>query len=57
MDPREKNQEDDRPVAYPKPTEADQQLNNQPEYTDQEPNYYNKEISDTGEDNNLSNQS
>lgn len=45
MEPRDKK-EDDRPVAYPKPTEADEQLNNQPEYIDQEPNSYDKEISD-----------
>ncbi|HEY0040518.1 MAG TPA: hypothetical protein VGB71_07640 [Flavisolibacter sp.] len=44
-DPRDKK-EDDRPLAYPKPTEADSQLNNQPEYIDQEPNTYEKEISD-----------
>lgn len=47
MDPKNK-MEEDRPVAYPKPTEADSQLNNQPEYIDQEPNHYEKEISDTG---------
>ena len=45
MDPRDKK-EDERPIAYPKPTEADEQLNNQPEYIDQEPNRYEKEISD-----------
>jgi hypothetical protein len=28
----------ERPFAYPKPTETDQQLNNQPEYLDQQPN-------------------
>jgi len=38
--------EDERPVAYPKPTEADTQLNNQPEYIDQEPGSFEKEISD-----------
>lgn len=53
IDPKDKK-DDERPIAYPKPTEADQQLKNQPEYTDQEPNTYNKEISDTGDDNNLS---
>lgn len=51
MEPRDKKEEE-RPVAYPKPTEADLQLNNQPEYIDQEPASYNKEISDVGEDNN-----
>lgn len=52
IDPKDKKEED-RPVAYPKPTEADRQLDNQPEYIDQEPTSYNKEISDTGEDNNM----
>lgn len=47
MDIKDKK-EDERPVAYPKPTEADNQLNNQPEYIDQEPGHYDKEISDTG---------
>jgi hypothetical protein len=50
MDNKEKNLrdkiEEDRPVAYPKPTESDQQLKNQPEYIDQEPNSYDKQISD-----------
>lgn len=36
----------ERPEAYPKPTETDRQLQNQPEYIDQEPNTYTKEISD-----------
>lgn len=36
----------DRPESYPKPTETDEQLKNQPEFIDQEPNTYNKEISD-----------
>ncbi len=45
MDTKDKKEED-RPIAYPKPTESDQQLKNQPEYIDQEPNSYNKEISD-----------
>lgn len=45
MDPKDKKEED-RPVAYPKPTEADKQLQNQPEYIDQEPGHYDKEISD-----------
>jgi hypothetical protein len=38
--------EEERPVAYPKPTEADKQLKDQPEYIDQEPNKFEKEISD-----------
>lgn len=45
MDPKEKN-EQERPFAYPKPTENDVQLNNQPEYVDQEPNRDTNEISD-----------
>jgi hypothetical protein len=36
----------ERPEAYPKPTETDRQLQNQPEFIDQEPNTYTKEISD-----------
>ncbi len=36
----------ERPEAYPKPTATDNQLRNQPEFLDQEPNTYNKEISD-----------
>ena len=45
MEPRDKKEEE-RPFAYPKPTENDQQLRNQPEFIDQEPNTYEKEISD-----------
>lgn len=45
-DPKDKKESSERPIAYPQPTEADQQLNNQPEYMDQEPNTYEKEISD-----------
>lgn len=45
MDPRDKKEEQ-RPFAYPKPTENDQQLRNQPEFIDQEPNTYEKQISD-----------
>jgi len=48
MDPRDKKEEE-RPFAYPKPTENDEQLNNQPEYIDQEPGSYAKEISDTND--------
>lgn len=37
----------DRPEAYPLPTETDQQLKNQPEYIDQQPNeFHDKSISD-----------
>lgn len=49
MEQRDKKEED-RPAAYPKPTETDKQLQNQPEYIDQEPNTYNKEISDVPND-------
>jgi hypothetical protein len=48
MDTRDKKEED-RPFAYPKPTESDQQLKNQPEYIDQEPNAQEKQISNTME--------
>lgn len=48
MEPRDKKEEE-RPFAYPKPTENDQQLNNQPEYIDQEPGSFEKEISDIPE--------
>jgi hypothetical protein len=40
------NDKDKRPEAYPKPTETDEQLKNQPEYIDQEPNSRDKNISD-----------
>jgi hypothetical protein len=37
----------DRFESYPKPTETDQQLNNQPEYIDQQPgDFHDKSISD-----------
>lgn len=37
----------DRPEAYPKPSETDVQLNNQAEYIDQQPNdFSDKTISD-----------
>ncbi|HEU4471220.1 MAG TPA: hypothetical protein VFR58_09060 [Flavisolibacter sp.] len=32
-----RDKKDERPLAYPKPTETDQQLKNQPEYIDQQP--------------------
>ncbi|MBD0286588.1 MAG: hypothetical protein ICV51_12345 [Flavisolibacter sp.] len=41
-----RNEKNNRPEAYPKPTETDQQLNNQPEFVDQEPNNKDKDISD-----------
>lgn len=42
---KDKNKHE-RPEAYPKPTQTDNQLRNQPEFIDQEPNSYTKEISD-----------
>jgi len=43
---QDKNRQD-RPESYPKPTETDSQLKNQPEYIDQQPNdFSDKSISD-----------
>jgi hypothetical protein len=39
MIPEDKNT-NDRPEAYPKPTETDMQLNNQPEYSEVQPNSF-----------------
>ncbi len=37
----------DRPEAYPRPTNKDSQLQNQPEFIDQQPNdFHDKSISD-----------
>jgi hypothetical protein len=47
----EKNKNNNRPEAYPKPTETDKQLENQPEYIDEEPNKFDKTISDASKDN------
>ena len=33
-----------RPEAYPKPTQTDNQLKNQPEFIDEDPNHYQKEV-------------
>jgi len=42
----------DRPLSYPRPTETDNQLQNQPEYIDQQPNdFRDKTISDIPLDN------
>ena len=42
-----KEERNERPEAYPRPTETDEQLKNQPEYEDQQPNEFNdKSISD-----------
>lgn len=46
----DKNNGSQGPEAYPKPSETDTQLANQPEYIDQEPNKIEKEISDVPED-------
>jgi hypothetical protein len=41
------DKKNDRFEAYPKPTETDQQLKNQPEYIDQQPNdFRDKSVSD-----------
>ena len=46
---QDKNRQD-RPESYPKPTETDSQLKNQPEYIDQQPNdFSDKSISDIPE--------
>lgn len=48
----DKNKKDEQPPeAYPRPSETDNQLKNQPEYIDQEPNEFKKEISDLGKEN------
>jgi hypothetical protein len=36
----------ERPEAYPKPSATDNQLNNQPEYIDQQPSSFEEDISD-----------
>lgn len=46
IDMRHERSKYDRPESYPKPSETDKMLQNQPEFIDQEPNTYNKEISD-----------
>ena len=43
---KEKDKKEERPIAYPRPSESDRQIQNQPEYIDQEPNKFEKEISD-----------
>ncbi len=40
----------ERPEAYPKPTQTDTQVQNQLEYIDQEPNSFEKKVSDTNDD-------
>jgi hypothetical protein len=41
------DRKDERPLAYPLPTETDRQLQNQPEYVDQQPNdFSDKSVSD-----------
>ena len=43
----EKKEKNNRPEAYPKPTQTDNQLQNQPEFIDEQPNDFNdKSISD-----------
>jgi hypothetical protein len=36
----------ERPEAYPKPSVTDNQLQNQPEYVDQQPNSFDNEVGD-----------
>jgi hypothetical protein len=47
---KEEKDKQDRPISYPRPTETDQMLKNQPEYIDQQPNdFHDKSISDIPE--------
>ena len=48
----DKDKRDDRPEAYPRPSKTDNQLQNQPEFIDEEPNDFRKEISGIPEDKN-----
>jgi hypothetical protein len=48
----DKDKRDDRPEAYPRPSITDHQLQNQPEFIDEEPNEFRKEISGMPEDKN-----
>lgn len=43
---KEDKDKNERPEAYPKPTETDNQLNNQPEYIDQQPNSFDNDLGD-----------
>ena len=43
---KEKNNKAERPIAYPRPSDSDRQIQNQPEYIDEEPNKFDKEVSD-----------
>ena len=46
------DKKEERPIAYPQPTETDQQHKNQPEYIDQQPNdFHDKSISDIPDSN------
>ena len=43
----DENKREERPTAYPRPSETDKQLQNQPEYIDQQPNeFHDKSVSD-----------
>ncbi len=46
----DKKKAGDRPESYPKPTETDKQLENQPEFIDHEPNRFDK-LSDISRNN------
>jgi hypothetical protein len=36
----------EQPLSYPRPSRSDKQFNDEPEYIDQEPNKFDKQISD-----------
>ena len=36
----------EKPLSYPRPSTSDKQFDDQPEYIDQEPNKFDKQISD-----------
>ena len=48
----DKNKREERPEAYPRPSKTDIQTQSQPEYIDEEPNKFEKEVSDVQEDEN-----
>jgi hypothetical protein len=45
MNSKDKNK-NDQPISYPRPSPADEQLKNQPEFLDGEPNSFQNEVSD-----------
>lgn len=42
----EKKNNTEQPLNYPRPSRSDKQFDDQPEYIDQEPNKFEKQISD-----------